>query len=111
MIYIEQWMSDEVEIATLPFPFQKFECSNEDWPAMASNNRFLLTDQDRNLCLFDRELILIKQLPWKHDRITEMCWSSTLNNFIITTHKDGVFVLNENLISIERIQTIEKKQW
>ena len=78
---------------------------------MASNNRFLLIDQYPNLCLFDRELTLVKQFPWEHDRITDMCWSSTLNSFIIITDKDGVFLVNENLTSIEPIQTIEKKEW
>jgi len=38
-----------------------------------------------------------------------MCCSSVLNSFIIITGKDGVFLVNENLTSIEPIQTIEKK--
>ena len=54
-------------------------------------------DQYPNLCLFDKELNLVKQFPWKYDRIPDMCWSSTLNSFIIITDKDGVFLVNENI--------------
>ena len=78
---------------------------------MTTNNRFLLLDQYPNLCLFDRELTLIKQIPWEHDRIPDMCWSSTLNSFIMITDKDGVFLINEDMTLIESIRTIEKEKW
>ncbi|CAF1279071.1 unnamed protein product [Rotaria magnacalcarata] len=50
-------------------------------------------------------------LSWEYDPIPDMCWSSILNSFIIITGKNGVFLMNENLTSLECIQTIEKKQW
>jgi hypothetical protein len=59
----------------------------------------------------DRQLNVVKQSPWIYSCISDMCWSSTLNKFIITTEKDGVFLVNENLTSIKSIQTIEKKNW
>ena len=111
MIYIEQWVSDEVDITTLSSPFQNIDCSNENYPVMASSNRFLLLDQNPNLCLFDRELTLIKQIPWERDRIPDMCWSSVLNSFIMITDKDGVFLINKDMTLIESIQTIEKEKW
>ena len=57
LIQIEEWTSNEMNISTLPSPFQTIDCSNEDWPAMASNNRFLLMDQYPNLYLFDKMTI------------------------------------------------------
>jgi hypothetical protein len=78
---------------------------------MASNNRYLLIDRHPNLYLFDKELTVVKEFPWIYDGITDMCWSSTLNSFITITDEDGIFRLDENLASIERIQTIEKKEW
>jgi hypothetical protein len=111
IVYIEEWTSKELKISTLPSPFRKVDCSDEDWPVTTSNSRFLLLDQHPNLCLFDRELTLVKQCPWNYARITDMCWSSTLNSFIMITNIDGVFIFNENLTSFEPIQMIEKKQW
>jgi hypothetical protein len=78
---------------------------------MASNSRFLLLDQHPNLHLFDRDLTVVTQCPWKYDRITDMCWSSTLNSFIMITNNDGVFIFNESLSSLEPIQMIQKEKW
>ena len=78
---------------------------------MASNNQYLLMKQYSNLCLFDKELTLIKQCPWTLYNITDMCWCSTLNSFILITSEDGVFLLDEHITSIEPIRTIYKKRW
>jgi hypothetical protein len=61
--------------------------------------------------LFDIDLTLVKQSPWEHRGIRDMCWSSTLNSFIIISSKLKLFLVNENLTSIEVIETIEKKNW
>ena len=111
MIYIEQWISDEVKIETLPSPFHKIDCPNKGWAVMASNNRFLLLDQDQDICLFDRELALVKQLLWEYDRIRDMCWSSTLNSFIMVTDKGGAFLINEDMTLVEPIKTTGKEKW
>jgi hypothetical protein len=111
LIEIEKCTSNEIEISTLPPPFRTIDCSNEGWPAMTSNNRYLLMDQYPNLHLFDKELTIVKEFPWTYDRITDMCWSSTLNSFIMVTDKDGVFLLDENITSMEPIKTIDKKKW
>ncbi len=111
LVYIEEWTLNELNISALPSPYQTIHCSDDGWPVMASNNRYLLLDQYPNLYLFDTELTVFKQSPWKYDRIPDMCWSSTLNSFIIITAKDGVFLVNENITSVEPIQTIKKNQW
>ncbi|CAF3042175.1 unnamed protein product [Rotaria sp. Silwood2] len=111
LVYIEDLISNEFDISTLSSPYRSIDCSTDYCQALASNNHFLLLDQYPNLCLFNKELILLKQTPWEYDRISNMCWSSTINGFIIITNKNGVFLINENLTSIECIQTIEKKQW
>ncbi|CAF1540316.1 unnamed protein product [Rotaria magnacalcarata] len=110
-VYIEQWTSNELNISTLSSPYRTIDCSEDNSPAMTSNNHFLLIDQYPNLCLYDKQLTLLKEYPWEYDKIPDMCWSSTLNSFIIITGKNGVFMMNENLTSLECIQTIEKKRW
>ncbi|CAF1386606.1 unnamed protein product [Rotaria sordida] len=111
LIYIEKWTLNEIDISTLSSLYRTIDCSNDDWPVLTSNKRFLLLDQYPNLCLFDKELTIVKQCPWKYDRIPDMCWSSTLNCFIIVTNNNGIFQVNENLTLVQSIETIEKKQW
>ncbi|CAF4319666.1 unnamed protein product, partial [Rotaria magnacalcarata] len=110
-VYIEQWTSNELDLSTLSSPYRTLACSQDSWAATTSNNHFLLIDQCPNLCLYDKQLTLLKEYPWEYDSIPDMCWSSTLNSFIIITNKNGVFLMNENLTSLECIQTIEKKRW
>ncbi|CAM4845884.1 unnamed protein product [Rotaria magnacalcarata] len=111
LVYIAQWTSNELDLSTLLSPYRTIACSQDSWTATTSNNHFLLIDQYPNLCLYDKQLTLLKEYPWEYDPIPDMCWSSTLNNFIIITNKNGVFLMNENLTSLECIQTIEKKRW
>ncbi|CAF1080927.1 unnamed protein product [Rotaria sordida] len=111
LIYIEKWTVNEIDISTLSSLYRTIDCSNGDWPVLTSNNRFLLLNQYPNVCLFDKELTIVKQCPWEYDRIPDMCWSSTLNCFIMDTNKNEVFQVNENLILIQSIETIEKKEW
>jgi FtsZ-binding cell division protein ZapB len=108
LVYIEEWSSNEIDISTLPPPFQTIDCSHF---LLASNRQFLLLYQHPNLCLFDRDLTLVKQSPWEHDAIWEICWSSTLNSFIIISSEQELFLVDENLTSIQPIETIEKKKW
>ncbi|CAF1140787.1 unnamed protein product [Rotaria sp. Silwood1] len=111
LIYIEESPSNELDISNLSSPYRSIDCFNNEWPVLTSNNQFLLVDLYPNLCLFNKELTLVKQSSWKYDHISDMCWSSTINSYIIITKKNEVFLINENLTSIECIQTIEKQQW
>ena len=111
LIQIEEWKSNEIEISTLPTPFRTKDCSNMSSPTMASNNRYLLMYQYSNLCLFDKELTIVKEYPWNNGYIPDMCWSSILNSFIIITNKDGVLLVNEDMTLVEPIKTIEKENW
>ncbi|CAF4863551.1 unnamed protein product [Rotaria socialis] len=111
IVYIEQWTSNELDISTLASPYRTIACSKDNWLAMTSNNHFLLIDQYPNLCLYDKQLALLKEYPWEYAPIPDMCWSSTLNSFIIITNKNGIFLMSESLASLECIQTIEKKRW
>ncbi len=104
-----EWASNEIDVSTVSSPIRTIDCSNENWPSMAGNNQYLLINQHCDLYLCDTEFTLVKQFPWKYNRIFDMCWSSTFNKFIILTEKDEVFLLNEDLISAESIGTIRKE--
>ncbi|CAF4084343.1 unnamed protein product [Rotaria sordida] len=63
LVYLEEFTSNELDISTLSFPYRTIDCSNDDWPVLTSNNQVLLLDQYPNLCLFNKELTLLKQSP------------------------------------------------
>jgi hypothetical protein len=78
--------------------------------ALASNGRLLLIHQAPNLCFLNTELTKVKQVLWPYDAIGDMCWSSTLNRFIVISKKN-VFLVDENTMSIESVQAITKQSW
>ncbi|UJR34191.1 hypothetical protein I4U23_021597 [Adineta vaga] len=95
----------------LSSPYRTIECVNGWQSELASNDRLILFSLADNLCLFDRDLTLIKQSSWPFECIYDMCWSSTLSNFIILTEKKKIYRINELNLSIERIYGIEEKDW
>ncbi|CAF2643318.1 unnamed protein product [Rotaria sp. Silwood2] len=48
LIYIENWIMNEIDLSTLSSLYRTIDCSNNDWPILTSNNRFLLLDQYPN---------------------------------------------------------------
>ncbi|CAF4791336.1 unnamed protein product [Rotaria magnacalcarata] len=62
-VYIEQWTSNELDLSTLSSPYRTIACSQDSWAATTSNNHFLLIDQYPNLCLYDKQLTLLKEYP------------------------------------------------
>ena len=78
--------------------------------ALSSNNRFLLTDINGQICLIDENLSIVKQKQWEYDYISDICWSSTLKIFIIIAGKN-VLLVNENTMLIKPVQHINNNQW
>jgi hypothetical protein len=84
--------------------------SNDISYALASNDELLLMHIDRNLCLIDKDLSTIKKTIWNHTEIGDMCWSSVLGRFVVTT-LNGVLLVDESKMSVERAQQIEDRRW
>ena len=59
---------------------------------------------------FDTELKIVKQVLWPHEGIFDICWSSTLDRFIVVG-KDSIFLVDENTMSIKSVETLEKQHW
>ncbi|CAF3457359.1 unnamed protein product [Rotaria socialis] len=78
--------------------------SAESHKPLASNNKVLLMHHDHRLSILNHELTLVKSIPWPHNWIWDMCWSSTLSQFLIITLGE-IFSLDENTMSLECIQT------
>ncbi|CAF4654418.1 unnamed protein product, partial [Rotaria magnacalcarata] len=59
--------------------------SPESHKPLAPNNKVLLIHHDNQLSVLNHELTLVKSIPWLHNWIWDMCWSSTLSRFLIIT--------------------------
>jgi hypothetical protein len=88
----------------------KFSYSDESSSAIASNDKFLLMHQNPYLSLIDRDSKIVKQNIWNHGWIRDMCWSSTLNCFVIIT-PDNIYFVTENLQSSALLNENIKQAW
>ncbi|CAF1392321.1 unnamed protein product [Rotaria sp. Silwood1] len=111
LIFIEEFEPNKCNLVNLTTPYRTIDCAGEWGPVLASNNRYLLIDRHPNLCLINQKFEIIKQSPWKFDFIRDMCWSSTLNCFIVTTRSREIYLINEKTLAIELVQTIEEQDW
>jgi hypothetical protein len=91
--------------------YHTINCINGTQSELISNDRFILISLGENLSLFDRDLTLIKQSSGLSECIYDMCWSSTLSNFILITNKRKVYRINETTLVIDRVCGIEEKDW
>ena len=110
-ILIEEIQPNECRLSDLRNPFRAIDCSGEWGPVLAKNNRYLLIDRHPNLCLVNLQLEIVKQSPWKFDFIRDMTWSSALNSFIVTTRSREIYLVHENTLATELIQTIAEQDW
>jgi hypothetical protein len=111
LIFIEEFQPNECNLSNLLTPYQTIDCTGEWGPGLISDNQFLLIDQHPNLCLVNQQFQIIKQSPWKFDFIRDMCWSLTLNSFILTTRSRQIYLVHEKTLATELIQTIEEQDW
>ena len=110
LIEIEDADTNRFDLLALSPISKTINYPRENWVPLACNNRYLLLHQEPNLCLVDRDLNIIKQNSWIYGTIYDMCWSAALNRFIVINGSD-VFLVDEDNMSIENIQTLQKRKW
>jgi hypothetical protein len=111
LISIEEPKIYQLDLSKLSTPFRKLNCTDQSWPTMISNDHFFLVDQYPNIILFNKDLKIVKQVPWSYGSIRDMCWSSVLTSFIIINNEKEVFLVKENSLSIQCVQTIGEQSW
>ncbi|CAF0756500.1 unnamed protein product [Adineta ricciae] len=110
LIQIEDSDSNRFDLSSLTTPAKSINYPRENWAPLACNERYLLIHQEPNLCLVDRELNIVKHNSWIYGTIYDMCWSVALNRFIVINGSD-VFLVDEDTMAIENIQTLQKSKW
>jgi hypothetical protein len=111
LISIDEPKIFELDLLKLSTPYRNLNSTDQSWPTMVTNNRYLLLDQYPNLLVLNEDLKTIKQIPWSNGFIRNMCWSTILASFIIINNEKQVFLLKENSFSIERVYKIEEQYW
>ncbi|CAF0949095.1 unnamed protein product [Rotaria sp. Silwood1] len=100
----------ELDLSTLWPVYKTITSPKGSCGSVTGNDRYLLKHQEPNLCLFDLEMNLVKQTLWSYGGIHDMCWSSTLDRFIVLG-KNNIFLIDENTMSIDNVHTIEGRDW
>jgi len=110
LIQIKESNSYQFDLLSLPPISKTINCLKKNWAALATNETFLLMYQESNLCLVNHEFTIIKKTLWSFGEIWDMFWSSVLKRFIIV-NENTVFLIDEDTMSIERIQMVAKQNW
>ena len=92
-------------------PYQTIQVAEKTSLSMACSKKHILIEQRSNLCLLDRTLTVVKQIPWPYGHVN-ICWSSALDRFVLVTNKD-IFTLDENTMILQEcsIPHHNKKDW
>jgi hypothetical protein len=86
--------------------------STDNCIVMANNSKYLLIGQQSNLCLYDQNLNLYKQIQWVHGCIWDMCVLNNLSKFLLVT-ENGIFTFDDQTMVIEELKGLSKlnKSW
>jgi archaellum component FlaC len=110
-ISIEQIKSNQIDFTVLVPPYKTIDCSQDSQWICASNENALLIRQDSELHLISKELTIIKKIPFEHNGIYDICWSSILKKFILINFNKGVYLSDESFTSIEQIKIVPEQFW
>ncbi|CAF0949076.1 unnamed protein product [Rotaria sp. Silwood1] len=110
VVFIEKTTEHELHLSTLSPVYRTVLHPEGSFQSVTSNDRHLLMHQHPNLCLLDREMNIVKQTLWSYSEIWDMCWSSTLDRFIVLEEND-IFLINENTMSIDNVYTIKERSF
>jgi hypothetical protein len=110
LINIRGINEEEYDLSMLSSAYKIINLPEGSYGAMASNDRYLLIHQAPNICLVGRDLTIFKRIRWNYGLIYDICWSTTLDRFIIIDEKN-IFLMDENTMAFEKVKTIEKRKW
>jgi len=110
LVQVREINEDTLDLSTLSPVYRALGNPTGSYTALASSDQFLLIHQNPNLCLVDKEMNIVKQGLWIHKSIFDICWSSTLDRFIVV-EENNIFLVDERTMTIETVKTVEKRGW
>ena len=73
-----------IRLSAFPPVYRIIDRNDESFTPVATDNEFLLLHHEGTLLLVNQDLTNYKQIPWTHGPIYDMCYSSTLSNYLLT---------------------------
>lgn len=98
----------EFHLPQIPNNYSKIPYTATSSSAIASNREYLLMHQDPYVLYLDQDFKIVKQLFWPYGWIRDMCWSTTLNSFILITDNQIYFINNQFEINPASKQDIQQ---
>ncbi|CAF0775756.1 unnamed protein product [Adineta ricciae] len=103
------------ELPTKLFPlkhlYTRARMLDKNSVALACNSQYILVKQRPYLRLLNKQLSIVKEIPWTYEFV-EMCWSLTLRKFFLITEKI-IFTLNDFDLRLDqcKISCDNNTQW
>ena len=110
LVQINALCAEEFDASAVSLVYKTIASAPGSWRVVTNNDRLLLINQGTKLCFVNTDLKIVKQVSWPYDTIEDMCWSSTLDQFIVIVN-DSLFLVDENTMSIVGVDTVEKRNW
>ncbi|CAF3448051.1 unnamed protein product [Rotaria sp. Silwood1] len=89
-------------IFPLSHPHYTIHIKSGNESSIASNERYLLVEREgKYLCLLDRHFTIVNEIPFNHNGVHSICWSSRINRFIIITFKE-IYTLDDKKLILEK---------
>ncbi|CAF1488858.1 unnamed protein product [Rotaria sp. Silwood1] len=110
-LIIDENLVVQQHIFPLSHPYRTIHMKNGIESTIAANDKYLLIDrEDKSLCLLDRNLNIVNETSFTHNGVRSICWSSTINRFIIITLKE-ILTLDANTMTLENCSISFSENW
>jgi hypothetical protein len=110
LVHIEEWNTSRFDLPKMLPVCKTINYTDKSSVSLASNDRFLLMHQMPSLCLVDLNLEIVRQTTWNYGEYRDMCWSSSLDRFIIVGEK-GIFSVDEKTMLIDKLSVGQERNW
>ena len=99
-----------LNVAKLPSIFRIIDRREKSFHPLATNQQLLLLHFVDSLLVVNKDLSTYRQTPWTYGPILDMCYSSSLNRFIILSENEA-FLFDEEKMIIEKVRSIPWQRW
>ena len=99
-----------IDLTKLPPPYKLLEQPGRNSSVVTSNEQSLLMHDGSHLCVMDQALKVVQQVQWPFERIVDMCWSSTLDRFVLISDNE-LYLVDRTILLIRRIPTLQSLTW
>ncbi|CAF4975534.1 unnamed protein product [Rotaria sp. Silwood1] len=110
-LLIDEHLITRRHLFPLPHPSRTIHLKAGLESAVGTNDKHLLVDREgKHLCLLDRNLTIVNEVPFTHDGIHSVFWSSTIARFIIITFKE-ILLLDEKTMKLDQCPISSVADW